>query len=254
MTLGQSWTQIIELTTASVKARYRRTFAGFLWVLANPILQFGVQSLVFKTFLKLTLPNYYLFLLGGLLPWIFITTTLGMGTPIFVSHSHLLRSFKISPIVILASQILDNFINFMASIALILVPIYLFSDGPLLNLLALPLAIAPLVFSVTSITLILATLNVFYRDVNFVIGFILSLLFFLTPVFYPRDYVPENLQWIIHFNPFVYLIEPFRSLFLAPSWGEFFSWLLRGFGVSLGFALLAVFVWKRRRNEFYFRI
>lgn len=254
MTLAQYWIQIHDLTIASVKARYRRTFAGFLWVLLNPLLQFGVQSLVFKQFLRLNIPNYYLFLLGGLLPWIFITGTISMGTPVFVSQSHLLRSFKISPIVILSSQILDNFINFMASVILILTPIYLFSDRPLLNILAIPLAIIPLLLTTSSLTVTLATLNVFYRDINFVIGFILSILFFLTPVFYPREYVPEHLRWIIDYNFLVYVIEPFRTLFLTPSWDEFMLSVVKGMGVSLVAMLVTWYTWKRRQVAFYYRL
>ncbi len=254
MTFEQYWVQITELTLASIKARYRRTFAGFIWVLLNPLLQFGVQSLVFKQFLKLSVNNYYLFLLGGLLPWIFIVSTLSMGTPVFIAHGHLLRSFKINPFVILASQILDNFINFIASVILILTPFYLFSDQPLVNILALPVAILPLLLCTAAMTFILATLNVFYRDINFVIGFVMSILFFLTPVFYPRAYVPEHFQWIIDVNPFVYLIEPFRCLFVLSSWTDFFTWCLKGFGVSLMMVLLSMYVWKKRRNDFYFRI
>ncbi len=254
MNFAQYWIQVQELTLASVKSRYRRTFAGFVWVLANPILQFGVQSLVFKEFLRLNIPNYYLFLLGGLLPWIFIVSTLSMGTPVFVTNSHLLRSFKISPLVILCSQIMDNFINFMASVLLILTPIYLFSNQPAIHLLGIPLAIIPLLLTTGSVTVILSTLNVFYRDINFVIGFMMSLLFFLTPVFYPQNFVPDHYRWIINFNPFIYVIEPFRWLFLSPSWYVFFVWLAKGCLVSICFVALSIFVWKRKQNEFYFRL
>lgn len=254
MTLSQYWAQISDLTMASVKARYRRTFAGFVWVLLNPLLQFGVQSLVFKQFLKLQIPNYYLFLLGGLLPWIFITTTLGMGTPIFVTQSHLLKSFKISPMVIIASQILDNLINFMASVFLILTPIYLFSNYPLMNILAIPIAIIPLLLTTAALTVTLAILNTFYRDINFVIGFILSILFFITPVFYPRDYVPENFQWIIDWNIIVYIIEPFRTLFLAPSWDEFFLSMAKGLGISALMIFVAWWTWRRRQVAFYYNL
>lgn len=254
MTLSQYWTQISDLTLASVKARYRRTFAGFIWVLLNPLLQFGVQSLVFKQFLRLEIHNYYLFLLGGLLPWIFITSTLSMGTPIFVTQSHLLRSFKISPMVIIASQILDNFINFLASVFLILTPIYLFSEHPLLNIFAIPIAIIPLLLTTTALTITLAILNVFYRDINFVIGFILSILFFLTPVFYPRHYVPEHLRWIIDWNFLVYIIEPFRTLFLAPSWGEFLFSVAKGVGVSIIVIIVAWWTWRRRQVAFYYHL
>jgi ABC-type polysaccharide/polyol phosphate export permease len=254
MTLAQYWTQISDLTLASVKARYRRTFAGFIWVLLNPLLQFGVQSLVFKQFLKLQIPNYYLFLLGGLLPWIFITSTLQMGTPIFVTQSHLLKSFKISPMVIIASQILDNFINFMASVLLILTPVYLFSEQPLFNILALPIAIVPLVLTTAALTVTLAIQNVFYRDINFVIGFVLSIVFFLTPVFYPRAYVPDNLRWIVDWNFLVYIIEPFRILFLAPSWAEFLLAVARGLGVSFIMIFIACWTWRRRQVAFYYHL
>ncbi len=209
---------------------------------------------MFRKFLRLDTPNYHLFLLGGLLPWIFITSTIGMGTPVFVSNSHLLRSFKINPMIILFAQILDNFVNFLASVFIILTPIYLFSDQPLLNLLGIPLAIIPLLVTTAAITVILSTLNVFYRDINFVVGFILNLLFFLTPVFYPREYVPDQFRWIIDVNPFLYIIEPFRWLFLSPSWDEFMISLVKGVGVSLVFLRISFYVWKRKRNEFYYRL
>lgn len=251
MTFHQYWIQIRDLTLASIKSRYRKTWAGFLWVVLNPILQFGVQSLVFKQFLRLEINNYYLFLLGGLLPWIFFTSTLSMGTPTFVSQATLLRSFKISPMVILSSQILDNFLNFIASLVIILLPFYFLSDKSTWALVFVPLAIVPLLIGTASITIALSVLNVFYRDINFVIGFVLSLLFFLTPIFYPREFVPEHFQWMITVNPIVYFIEPFRLLLNSDTLDLFFYQLGQGFLVSLGFAVLALIVWRRNQNAFY---
>jgi ABC-type polysaccharide/polyol phosphate export permease len=254
MTFSQYWTQIQDLTLASVKARYRGTFAGFIWVLVNPLLQFGVQSLVFKKFLRLDIPNYHLFLLGGLLPWIFITSTVSMGTGIFVGQSHLLRSFKISPMVIISSQILDNFFNFLITVLIVLIPLYLYSDGHYLNVLAIPLAVIPLLITTSALTITLATLNVFYRDINFVVGFVFSIIFFLTPVFYPRSYVPDNLRWIIDYNFLVYIIDPFRALFLAPSWNEFFIAAGKGMLVSFCMLVIAWRTWKRRQIGFYYHL
>lgn len=177
-----------------------------------------------------------------------------MGTGTFVTHSHLLRSFKISPIVIICSQILDNLVNFLASVFLILTPIYFFSDRPLLNVIGIPIAIIPLLITTAAITITLAIQNVFLRDTNFVVGFAISLLFFLTPIFYPREFVPEAYRWIIDFNPFMYIIEPFRSLFIAPSWEHFFYAVLQGLGVSVLAVGVAVLTWKRKQNAFYFHI
>lgn len=251
MTLQHFWIQTRDLTLASIKSRYRKTWAGFLWVVMNPILMFGVQSLVFKKFLRLDIPDYFLFLLGGLLPWIFLTTTIQMGTPLFVSQSQLLRSFKINPWVILSSQVLDGFVNFVASFLLVMLPFYLSSDKSLFQLLLLPLALIPLLLGTTAITVIFSVLNVFYRDINFVMGFIFSLLFFLTPIFYPKEFIPGEWHWVIQFNPIIYLIDPFRHLIYQSGITDFFVLLLKGLAVSLGAVVLATLIWKRKRNDFY---
>ena len=73
--------QLISLTFANMKARYRKTLAGFIWVILNPIILYSVQSIVFRKILKIDVPDYSLFLMGGLLPWIFITNTLEMSIP-----------------------------------------------------------------------------------------------------------------------------------------------------------------------------
>lgn len=251
MTLHHYWIQTKDLTVASIKSRYRKTWAGFLWVILNPIMLFGVQSLVFRKFLRIDVPSYFLFLLGGLLPWIFITSTIQMGTPLFVSQAQLLRSFKINPWVILSSQVLDGFINFIASFLLIMLPFYFYYDKSVVNLLALPLATIPLLIGTLSLTVTFSILNVFYRDINFVMGFIFSLLFFLTPIFYPKEFVPAEWQWLIKFNPIIYLIEPFREVLHQSVGSEFFSLLLQSFLISLGLAIVAIFTWKRKQNDFY---
>lgn len=236
---------------ASIKARYRKTWAGFLWVILNPVLMFGVQSLVFKKFLNLTIPNYYLFLLGGLLPWIFITSTVGMGTPVFVSQSQLLKSFKINPWVILASQVLDSFINFMASFTVVMLPFYFYYDKSLSSLAFLPLAMIPLLAGILGLTITLSILNIFYRDINFVMGFVLNLLFYLTPIFYPREMVPENLQWMADYNPLIHLIQPFRTIIYSDDLSGLWESLGLGFLTAAAFLLTATLVWKMKQNEFY---
>lgn len=254
MNFSLHWSQVKDLTIASLKARYRKTWAGFLWVVLNPLLMFGVQSLVFKKFLQLNIPDYYLFLLGGLLPWIFFSQTVQMGTPVFVTQSHLLRSFKINPLVILASQILDNFINFLASFVLILCPFYFLSDKSLLAFALIPLALIPLLLGVLALTITLSTLNVFFRDTNFVMGFVFSLLFFLTPIFYPREFVPASFQWMIDINPVFYFIEPFRVLIHEGEIRSFAPSFLKSLGVALFFSLMALFIWKRKKNDFYLKL
>lgn len=254
MELHVFWIQIKDLTVASIKSRYRKTWAGFLWVIMNPILMFGVQAIVFKKFLKLDMPDYFLFLLGGLLPWIFFTSTVQMGTPVFVNQAHLLRSFKINPWVVLGAQVLDSFFNFLVTFLLVLLPLYLWSDKSIITLLFLPVALIPLLIGTLTITITLSILNVFYRDINFVMGFIFSLLFFLTPIFYPREYVPSEFQWMISCNPFFYFIIPFRVLLYTNDVMTLFPVFVKSIAVCVGSTGLSIFVWKKKQNEFYRRL
>lgn len=251
MALQEYWVQTKELTIASIKSRYRKTWAGFLWVILNPLLMFGVQSLVFRKFLKLDMPDYFLFLLGGLLPWIFFTSTIQMGTPVFVNQAQLLRSFKINPWVILGAQVLDNFLNFIVSFLIIMLPFYVFSGKSVITLLLLPIVLIPLLVGTLSITITLSVLNIFYRDINFVMGFIFSLLFFLTPIFYPKEFVPEAYQWMIELNPVIYFIDPFRQIIHSSQLDMFFPVLMKSFGAAILFFGLALLTWKRKQNDFY---
>jgi lipopolysaccharide transport system permease protein len=254
MSLRQFWIQIQDLTLASMKSRYRKTWAGFIWVVLNPLLMFGVQGLVFRKFLRVEMPDYLLFLLGGLLPWIFFTTTVQMGTPVFVSQSQLLRSFRINPWVLLGAQVLDGFANFLASFVLIMLPFYLLADRPVALLVLLPLALVPLLVGTLSITVTLSILNVFHRDINFVTGFLFSLLFFLTPIFYPRELVPAGYAWLVDLNPVLYFIEPFRLVIHSGDVAGFFLALVRSAGAAALFTALGFFVWKRKQNEFYLKL
>ena len=96
---------VYTITFAQLKSRYRKTVAGFLWVLLNPILTFCVQALIFKNVLKINIENYYLFLLAGIVPWIFITSSLSMTVSVFVANRPALMAFKIDPWIFLISQL-----------------------------------------------------------------------------------------------------------------------------------------------------
>ena len=246
------WRQTLDFAVASMKSRYRKTIAGFLWVLLNPVIMFGVQSVVFRKFLRLDMPDYYLFLVGGLIPWIFMVQTIQMGTSSLVANSSLLRSFRVHPLILVGASVLDNFTNFVFTLVLIVVPVVLFSNrGFSWNLLWTPVTLLPLLLITFSFTMLMAVANVFYRDANFVLGFIFSIFFFLTPIFYPAEFIPVNYQWLIDFNIFFHAIAPFRSTIYAT---DPFAWLslwLKGMGWGIGLMLLASYYWRKKRNELF---
>lgn len=252
--LAYSWRQVKVFTWASMKARYRKTWAGVLWVVASPILTYSIQALVFKNFLKLDVPDYYLFLLGGLLPWIFIVSTIEMSTPLFVIQAELLKSFQLSPVVLITSQVLDNFINFFIAFVLLLIPLVLSQSHLHSGLFLLPLALLQLLIAVGALASIFSLLQVFYRDIRYIIPFLVNILFFLTPIFYPIEIVPETFRPFIEINPLLKIITPFRMCIYQFELYPFLHALAVGFALSMTLVAISIFLWRRRINEFYLHL
>jgi ABC-type polysaccharide/polyol phosphate export permease len=248
------WAQTWALTHANLKSRYRNTFAGFIWVVLNPLIMFGAQSYVFSKILKLQVPEYSKFLLSGLLPWIFISQSLDMCTSLFVVSGRLLKSFPLHPLVFLFGQLLDNLINFVAAFLLILIPVAIWAPGKITGLWLLPIPLALLMVGTLSLTWILATCHVFFRDTRFVVSFAMSVLFFLTPVFYPLEFIPEGFRPWVGVNPIYRLIAPFQ----VAIYDYQFDRLARALGgsalVAFGALGLALALWSRKRNDVYLKL
>lgn len=254
LSFQQFWNQVRALTAANMRSRYRNTVAGFLWVVLNPIIMYSVQSFVFRKFLNIQVPNYSLFLLCGLLPWIFVVMSIDMITPVLDSSRELLKSFNISPFVLATAQILDNFSNFLFAFFIVLIPTWGFSDLSFQGAFFLPIALVFLVFGVVGMCFLLSVMQIFFKDVRFVMSFLVNILFFLTPIFYPIEYVPMKYRFLVDFNPIFAMIEPFRFCIYDYNFDILFFKLLKSGVVALAFVLLAVMFWKRKRNGFYIKL
>jgi len=210
---------------------------------------------VFKYFLKIALPNYFLFLLAGLLPWIFISMSLRMSVPIFEEKRALLKSFKLNPLVLIYTQIFDNLINFILPfLTLIFAISFLGETISWQGIVLLPLAISTLLLGLLPLCWMLSVLQIFFRDIRFIVEFSLSFLFFLTPIFYPRTFIPLQWQFLVDYNLIYVLIEPFFfSVYHFEGMNFLFS-LLRATGASLIIFMMAYLLWRNKRNEFYLKL
>jgi ABC-type polysaccharide/polyol phosphate export permease len=245
---------VLVLTQSNLKARYRKAYAGFFWVIANPILMFGAQGVVFRRLLKIPVPDFELFLLSGLLPWLFISQTLEMSCPLWTARARTLKSVPVHPLTFLLSLVIDNLINFGIAFLVLLTALGLaglasFTGLPLL----VPSAIV-LTAGVIGMAWMLATLQVFFYDTRFIVSFVLSVGFFLTPVFYPASEMPAEIRWLIRINPFHLLIDPFRHCvhsYDLEAWLQSMALALVVATVSL---LSAALLWARKSNHVYLQL
>ncbi len=250
------WLQAWMMTLANMKTRYRDTIAGLVWVVLGPLIVFGVQSFVFTRILWIEMPNYYQFLLSGLLVWIFLQQSIDLCAPLFVNYKQILTSMTVRPSVLIIAQILDNLVNFFIAFTLILIPSIVVGDAQInpWGLLLLPIPIIIILLGTYSLCMIVAILNVFYRDTRFILSFLLSIGYYVTPIFYPIEMVPIEFRWVMEINPIYRLMDPFRRAIYNFEAGLF--WQAAGIGliVAISFALIAALLWRRKRNEIYFHL
>lgn len=245
---------VFVLFKANVSSRYRRTFAGLLWVLMNPLALFSVQFFVFGKIIDLSLPNYGLFLLGGLLPWIFINQTILMSASSILNQGRLLQTFSISPLAFLFSQVVDNFINFLLAFLIILTFLLSLYQATLETWWLLPFACLLLFAFVCALSLLVSTIQVFFRDTVFVISFVFTVIFFMTPIFYSVDHIPERYQPLIKLNPLRYLIKPFQDILMNLPADQALRSLSDSFLLVLFLSLISGFIWSRKQHQIHANI
>lgn len=243
--------QIILLARANMSARYRKTVAGFIWVVVNPIILFLAQSIVFKYFLEINIKNYFIFMLGGLIPWTFVSSTITMGTPILYNSRELLKAFKINPFVLVSAQIFDNGINFLFSFFVLFIPMLFMSKISLVGMMFFPLAFILAVTALSALVWSLSVLHVFFRDTAFVVGFVLNIMFFLTPIFYSEEFIPIQFRWLLNLNIFYMIIEPFRLAIYDFDLKEILISLFKCSLLTSVLTFIAFKIWRKKKNEFY---
>jgi ABC-type polysaccharide/polyol phosphate export permease len=245
------FTIVSTLTISEMKGRYRNTWAGFAWVILNPIIMFGVHALVFKHIMQIQLDRYYVFLLGGLLPWIFVSSSLTMTSHTLITSREVLLSFQVSPLAILASKIVDNFVNFLAPFIMVFCILLFQENFSLIGLTTVPLSMILMLIFTYCFSSLTAIAQVYFRDVQYILNFAMSILYFLTPIFYPKEMVPKALVWIVDINPFYAIIRPLQIALYDYNFETLIFALNKSLIVTIITVIIFTLFWRRKRNELY---
>jgi ABC-type polysaccharide/polyol phosphate export permease len=202
---------VFAMTEKEIKARYKNTVFGFLWVIVNPLLQMFVIGFVFRFFIKEPIANYYLYLLVGLLVWNFFSLSLNKVTPSIVNERSLIKKAFFPREAIPLSIIFSNFVHLMVAFMILLVPAIYLGILSINNFPRLILGIVLLLVFTIGFGLLVSSLNVKYRDINFFVQAILIIWFYATPIIYSINVIPRNLIWIWRLNPLTVIVQLFQN-------------------------------------------
>lgn len=212
---------IRELVIRDLKLLYKRSALGVAWTLINPLLQLLVFAFVFRSVLLVDIPQYASFAFSGLLIWTWTQTSLFQSTALITGNRPLIRQPGFPIAVLPIITVTTGLIHFLLALPVLL--LFLAIDGVQLtaNILLLPLLFILQFILTVSFAYPFAALNVTFRDTQHTLGVLLQLMFYLLPIFYDLDKVPEQLRSIYLLNPMVILLESYRAILIygqSPDW------------------------------------
>jgi ABC-type polysaccharide/polyol phosphate export permease len=243
---------IYELVLRNLRLRYRGSILGFTWTLANPLLFMGVYTLVFSFILKNGIPNFPLYLLAGVVPWTWYASGLMQGaTSILDGRLYVGKTLFPSEVLVVV-PVLTNGVNFVLSVPFIIAIALVLHVHLGWSLLLLPVVALVELILLQGLATMFATINVFYRDVNELLGYVVTAMMFLTPIFYTQSIVSlhaPQLAPIMALNPLVGVIGAFQEILYD---GAFPNMKALAYSAIVGVVLLAVGQWlfERYRESF----
>lgn len=203
------------MTEKELRARYKYTAFGFLWLVVNPILQMLIIGFVFSFVMKNPIQFYYYHLFIGLLVWNFFSSSLTKTTPSIVFERSLIRKSYFPRAVIPLSIIFSNAVNFCVALILFLVPVAFIHTMTIFTLLTLTEAIVLLLLFTIGFSLLTCALNVRFRDINFFTQALLIIWFYATPIVYSLKQIPDHFLWLWRLNPLTSIIQLFQHALLG---------------------------------------
>ena len=214
---------IWDMVTIYFKTKYSGSKLGIWWALLTPLILAYSINFIFTNISKVDIPNFTVFVLAGIMPWIFFTNSLNEVTNAFVSNTSILKQAIFPSELIPLSNILANFINFLISLV-VLLPLFIFFKPSLITVIIfiLPLLLFQLLL-VVGIGFIFSSWNLFFRDIPHFLSIGFMIWFWVTPVFYPLEAINFPFRWICLFNPMTYYVIAYQQIIFqarVPSLGN----------------------------------
>jgi lipopolysaccharide transport system permease protein len=218
------------LTWRDVLVRYKQAILGVAWAILQPFLTMVVFTLVFNRTLGVKSPDptlpYAVFSFSGLLAWQFFAGALSRSGVSLVSNANLLTKVYFPRLVIPSSAVLAGLVDFVISFVILLFIMAFYGIAPAWHIVFLPLFVLLAIATALAVSLWLSALNVLYRDVQYLIPFLVQLWMFVSPVIYPIDKIPAGtLRIVFSLNPMTGVIGGFRWALLGQQFPGKYMWI-----------------------------
>lgn len=217
--VSRTWDLLLAVTLRDIRVHYQGTVLSFIWWIARPLTLGLVLYFALGRVLRLDIPNYSVFLISALFPWFWFSGSIQQATGIFVGNKGLLTKVRFPKLILPLSAILFNTSQFLLTLPILMGFVLVAGISPSVTwIYGIPALVALQLLLLIGLGTLLATLNVFFRDLGPIVEVALLLLFYLSAIIFPLDLVPDEFRPIMALNPVAPLIDAWRNLFL---YGEF---------------------------------
>ena len=250
------------LVKTDFRLRYQGSFLGIAWSVLKPLMMFCVMYVVFGKFLRMSdgTPTYPVVLLLGISSWQFVTESAGVGLRSVVDRGDLLRKIHFPNYIVVVSATMGALISYAINLVVVLIFALFARVQFTWRVVLLPLNIIELYAVTLGLTLIMATMYVYFRDIAHIWDVLQQLILYAMPIIYPLSYVTNQggllatLARMELLNPIAQSIQDIRHNFIAPEtqptvWNQFNNWGVRLFPVALTVVILALGIYLFRRNS-----
>jgi homopolymeric O-antigen transport system permease protein len=248
--LRELWTYrelLFFLIWRDIKVRYKQTVIGAAWALLQPLLLMLIFTFFFARFagVKSVGAPYPIFAFAGLLPWTFFANAVTNSGNSLIGNTNLITKVYFPRILIPVAAVAASLVDFAIASVLLVVLMFYYGTGLHIELLMLAVPIVLVTLLASGVGILLAALNVKYRDIRYALPFLIQFWLFASPVIYP---VPPRWRWLLALNPMTGIIEGFRSALF----GLHFDWLLLGVSATITVVILiyAAFAFGRMERSF----
>ncbi len=227
---------ISYLTISKLKGQHKNSFLGYFWWLLDPLLNVLIYYFIVVIIFQRGGPNYGIYLVVGLVVWRWIASTVASASKSIASERAIITQVYLPKANFPIGAVLAQFINFTFGILVVGLFLVVFKITPSCELIWLPVIIGLQLVFMLAIALPMAYVNVFIRDFDFLIGHLMRLWFFSSPVIWEPSRIPERVRWVLDINPMVYFLTSYRNVIIYHTGPEICALIKIGI-----FSLFAIF-------------
>ncbi len=206
---------IIVLTQKEIKVRYKSTIFGYLWSIGHPLVFAFVFFVAFKVVMRIQMEDYVIFLIAGLFPWQWFANSINASPMTFLGNVSIIKKVNFPRNIIPFTMVFQDMIHFVLSIPVIVLFMLIYHKSLSLSwLYGIPILLTLQFLMTYGGSLIVSSINLFFRDLERLTGLLITLLFYFTPIIYSEAMIPDRYKFLVNLNPVAPLIMNWRNLFL----------------------------------------